>query len=143
MPRFYSTEHGTYEETGEAVITSMCGTGVLPPGQYTVLLVSAVKDDSGHHSLIFLDSARGGHVETIENKPEWLIPEQPYTVTIALSQGVYMRKTANGEMALYDAETQERITPFVRNIYPQLKGKQLAIPRLVEIKSKHNIWNLL
>jgi hypothetical protein len=142
MTRFYSTEHGTYEERGEPVITSVCGTGVLPPGSYNVLLASVVRQDNGSHSLIFLDEARGGHVETIENAPDWLIPEQRYTITIALAQGCYLRKAANGEMAIYDAATQERLSPFVKNIYPHLKGRTLAVPRLVAIQHKEHCWRL-
>lgn len=134
MPRFYNSEHGQYEAKGEAVLSSICGFGRFPPGNYVVDLVAVTKDGDGYSS-IFSCPARGSHIETLSTQLE---AGQRYKITVALSNGVYMRRLPNGEMALYDAATEERVSPYTKDIIPYL-NKPLAIPCIVEIRSLDNV----
>lgn len=126
------------EEKGTALQDVITGQGLFPCGTY-LCKVSYIRDDE----ICLVEPAKGVHVEALLSPPpSWLVQDLEVEVVIILGKGVYARRNAKGELALYDSKTQERITPFSKNIIPHLKNKTLAQPTIAEIRAGENLWTI-
>lgn len=136
MKQQYTSENGSYEDEGYSITTNVSGQGLLPPGVYTVEVVSVTPKD-GRTTLVLLDKARGIHTEVIQGE-DWDIKElDVITVVIGLSEGLYVRKL--GAMyAAFDATTHQRLGPLSNNIMKaiDIEGKAIATPSIKRINNR-------
>lgn len=138
----YDSKHGKVEDKGQA-LSDISGQGKLPCGTHTVNVVSAVYDDGANVTTIVMDEpARGLHVEELRGKlPEGLPLNKPIKAIIGLSEGVYARRNHLGELALFDATTQKKMTPWTKNIAQFFTAKTvLACPILSELHYSDVVW---
>lgn len=137
--KFYHSEHGQFDDRGEAVTTSLNGLGRLPVGRHAnVTVVSVVKEDTSS-TIILTHDVRGGHVETLPSI-DWLLPLIRVVVEIELLFGCYLRRRSDGTLALFSADTEEQLSDWGFDVVSQLYKHKLALPSLTMITDGNNIW---
>lgn len=128
------------EEKGEVLHTVVTGQGLFPCGKYSCYISSVRELENGISEIILDEPAKGVHIETVHNLPDWATTGVDVEVEISLSDGVYARRNAKGELALFEQGTHKRVSPFTRNIIPHLKGKKLSSPTIKSIRSGDRVW---
>lgn len=132
----YASDSGTYEDEGYSLSTNVSGQGLLPPGAYTVEVISVyvgAKDGSSYSTLVLLEKARGVHTETIPG--DYGLKELDIIrVEIGMSEGIYIKKV-KGSYAAFCATTNKQLTQYSTNILDviDLEGMPIATPTIKRI----------
>lgn len=133
MTKFYDSEHGQYEDIGEALSTPVYGAGRFPPGVHFCTIAAI---DYGNGVAITLAKETGVHMEYMAYFPTGLKQGYPVKVDIKMSGGVYLRRNMRNELALFDATTDTPVSEFTnnfKNLQLHLKTHKLAEPSIAAI----------